>query len=172
MIKISIPLLLKHLPKINKSINNPHKLLCHFTLPSRSMWKRSHGQECFFTVECLEAIFLNILVWPPDPGLHQSTPYLLQLWCNVFVMDLRRWQTQFIPSLMGMMTSSNGNIFHVTGLMWGETSGHRWFPLTKACDAELWWFLWSATQKTVEQTMESRWFDTPSHSLISTWTNV
>ena len=30
-----------------------------------------------------------------------------------------------------MMTSSNGNIFHVTGLLWGESTGHRWIPLTK-----------------------------------------
>ena len=38
----------------------------------------------------------------------------------------------------GMMTSPNGNIFHVTGLLWGEFTGHRWIPLTKASDAELW----------------------------------
>ena len=43
-----------------------------------------------------------------------------------------------------MMTSSNGNIFHVTGLLCGEFTGHRWIPRTKASDAELWCFLWSA----------------------------
>ena len=43
-----------------------------------------------------------------------------------------------------MMTSSNGNIFHVTGPLCGELTGHRWIPLTKASDAELWCFLWSA----------------------------
>ena len=41
-----------------------------------------------------------------------------------------------------MMTSSNGNFFlryrpFVRGI-------HRWIPLTKASDAELWCFLWSA----------------------------
>ena len=30
------------------------------------------------------------------------------------------------------MMSSNGNIFHVTGPLWGESSGDRWIPLTKA----------------------------------------
>ena len=30
-----------------------------------------------------------------------------------------------------MMTSSNGNIFHVTGLVWEEFSGHRWISLCK-----------------------------------------
>ena len=40
------------------------------------------------------------------------------------------------------MMSSNGNIFHVTGPLWGESTGDRWFPLTKASDVELWCFLW------------------------------
>ena len=35
-----------------------------------------------------------------------------------------------------MMTSSNGN----TGPLWGESTGDRWIPLTKASDAELWCF--------------------------------
>ena len=36
-----------------------------------------------------------------------------------------------------MMTSSNGNIFRVTGHLCGEFIGPRWIPLTKASDAEL-----------------------------------
>ena len=36
-----------------------------------------------------------------------------------------------------MMTSSNGNIFHVTGNLCGEFTGHWWIPRTKASDAEL-----------------------------------
>ena len=43
-----------------------------------------------------------------------------------------------------MMTLSNENIFGVTGPLWGESTGHRWIPLEKASDAELWCFLWSA----------------------------
>ena len=45
-----------------------------------------------------------------------------------------------------MMTSSNGNIFRVTGPLCGEFTGHRWIPLTKASDAKLWCFLWSAPE--------------------------
>ena len=45
-----------------------------------------------------------------------------------------------------MMTSSNGDIFRVTGPLWGEFTGHRWIPLTKASDAELWCSLWSAPE--------------------------
>ena len=43
-----------------------------------------------------------------------------------------------------MMTSSNGNIFRVTGHLCGEFTGLRWIPRTKASDAELWCFLWCA----------------------------
>ena len=39
-----------------------------------------------------------------------------------------------------MMTSSNGNIFRVTGHWCGKFAGHRWMPRTKASDAELWRF--------------------------------
>ena len=45
-----------------------------------------------------------------------------------------------------MMTSSNGNIFRVTGHLCGEFTGHQWIPRTKASDAELWCFLWSASE--------------------------
>ena len=43
-----------------------------------------------------------------------------------------------------MMMSSNGNVFHVTDSLWGDSTGDRWIPLTKASGAELWCFLWSA----------------------------
>ena len=35
-----------------------------------------------------------------------------------------------------MMTSSNGNIFRVTGHLCGEFTGPRWIPRTKASDVE------------------------------------
>ena len=54
-----------------------------------------------------------------------------------------------------IMTSSNGNIFHITSLLCGEFTSDRWIPYTKASDAELWCFLWSAPEPTVEQTMET-----------------
>ena len=56
---------------------------------------------------------------------------------------------------MHMMTSSSGNVFRVTGPLWGESTGDRWIPLTKASDADLWCFLWCAPEQVVEQTNES-----------------
>ena len=37
--------------------------------------------------------------------------------------------------------------------LWGESTAHRWIPITKASDAEL-CFLWSTPEQTVEQTLE------------------
>ena len=54
------------------------------------------------------------------------------------------WSASF--QILIMMTSSNGNIFHVTGLSCGEFIGHRWIPGTKASDVKLWCFLWSASE--------------------------
>ena len=55
-----------------------------------------------------------------------------------------------------MMASSNGNIFRVTGPLWGESTGHRWIPLTKANDTELWCFFdMRLNKQTVKQTIET-----------------
>ena len=56
----------------------------------------------------------------------------------------RRPSTAISLTTMFMMTSSNGNIFRVTGPLCGKFTGHRWIPHTKASDTELWSFLWSA----------------------------
>ena len=43
---------------------------------------------------------------------------------------------------------------------------HMWIPLTKASDAELWCFLWSAPeQKRLSKHSTCRWFEAPSRSL-------
>ena len=54
--------------------------------------------------------------------------------------------TPLVGTILTMMTSSNGNIFRVTGHLCGEFTGLRWIPRTKASDAELWCFLWSAPE--------------------------
>ena len=42
---------------------------------------------------------------------------------------------------ISMITLSNGTFFLVTGPLWREITGYWWNPLTKAGDAELWFFL-------------------------------
>ena len=62
---------------------------------------------------------------------------------KVLCIDVRTTWPQFCRL---MMTSSNGNIFRVTGHLCGEFTSPRWIPRTKASDAELWCFLWSASE--------------------------
>ena len=54
-----------------------------------------------------------------------------------------------------MMTSLNGTSFALLAPLWGESTGRRWIPLTKASDAELSCFLWSRPEQTVEQTLKT-----------------
>ena len=61
-----------------------------------------------------------------------------------------------------MMTSSNGNIFRVTGHLCGEFTGPRWIPHTKASDAELWCLLWSRPNKRLSKQWWGWWFETQS----------
>ena len=66
---------------------------------------------------------------------------------------------------ISMMTSSNGNIFRVTGHLCAEFTGLRWIPRTKASDAELWCFLWSVPDKRLSKQSWGWWFETQSGSL-------
>ena len=59
-----------------------------------------------------------------------------------------------------VMTFSNGNTSRVTGPLCGKLTGHRWIPHTKASDAELWCFLWSAPEQSW-----GWWFEIPSCSV-------
>ena len=69
----------------------------------------------------------------------------LTLICSVQYIQRIMWVTKRAHDITPtMMTSSNGNIFRVTGPLCGELTGHRWILLTKASDAQFWCFLWSA----------------------------
>ena len=49
----------------------------------------------------------------------------------------------------GMVLHDNvikGNIFRVNGPFWGGSISHRWIPLTKTNDGELWCFRWSVPE--------------------------
>ena len=70
-----------------------------------------------------------------------------------------------------MMTPSNGNIFLVTSPLCGELIGHRRLPLTKASDAGLWCFLWSAHEQTVETPVETLSRPLWRHCNVEKWRN-
>ena len=64
--------------------------------------------------------------------------------------------------IVGIMTSSNVNIFPVTGPLCGEFTGHRWLPRTKVSDAELWCCFDLRLNKRLSKQWCGWWFETPS----------
>ena len=75
--------------------------------------------------------------WPLSLALHQT---LIPVFTTTTAVVRKTGGWIF------MMTSSNENIFHVTGSLCGDFTGHRWILLTKASDAELRCFHWSALE--------------------------
>ena len=53
----------------------------------------------------------------------------------------------------------------VIGHLCGEFTGHRWIPLTKASDAELWSFFKLRLNKRLSKQWWGWWFETPSRPL-------
>ena len=87
----------------------------------------------------------------------------LWCYCNVESIDPKRewlakcfivyWYsvTNLLSDLYtDVMVSWNESIFPVTGLLCEEITGYRWIPPTKASDAELWCYFWSAPCSTIE----------------------
>ena len=74
--------------------------------------------------------------------IYRNPGYVLS-WCNLTRAPV---SAEITCSVTCMMTSSNGSIFRVTGHLCGEFTSHHWIPRTKASDAELWCFLWSAPE--------------------------
>ena len=72
--------------------------------------------------------------------------------CNSFHKPTVCWCHHMIPNHDDVIKRKH---FRFTGLLCGEFTDHRSIPGTKASDAELWCFVWSAPEPTIEQTMET-----------------
>ena len=87
----------------------------------------------------------------PNFSSQMSPEDVVMATTDVTGYDKNSYQEELAFSLhVHTITSSNENIFRVTDPLCGEFTGHRWIPCTKASDAELWCFLWSASEWTVE----------------------
>ena len=71
-----------------------------------------------------------------------SNNYLLTIirYFSQVLLNIIQYMRHVLRPTLYMMTSSNGNIFRVTGPLRVEFTDHRWIPFTKASDAELWCF--------------------------------
>ena len=105
------------------------------------------------------------IIWTNDGGFTDAQSLWVK-WCSCNALVSTVLYVTFMDVLRVMMTSSNGNIFHVTGPLCGKFTGHRVIPLTtKASDVKLWLFLWSTPEQTVGKQSRCHWFETPARSL-------
>ena len=81
----------------------------------------------------------------------------------VVVFHMFRTSQRNIQSYM--MTSSNGNIFCVTGPLYGEFTGHMWIPRTKPVTRSFDVFFDLRLNKRLRKQSGSWWFETTSRPL-------
>ena len=127
------------------------QLHCAFSTVYVFHWICRSGYTCLFSIYHLRSYYRNgegvrvtALVFAGDVEacLHERLH-----WMILTTSPFQQWkQPQSTRAYICMMTSSNGNIFRVTGLLCREFTGHWWIPRTKASDAELWCFLWPAPE--------------------------
>ena len=84
------------------------------------------------------------------------------LWDTEFCYSYQTWYSDIS---LHMMTSSNENIFRVTGDLCVEFTCHRWIPRSKASDAELWCFFYLRLIKRLSKQSRGWWFGKPSRPL-------
>ena len=119
----------------------------------------AHGFVMFYFV----LVITSSCLWGTFNHILRLSSQALSLWGNV--AGCRDIDTK--PN-HNNWTSSNSNskefyhddvikwkTFPLTGALWGESTGHRWIPLTNASEAELWCFLWYASEQMVQRTIET-----------------
>ena len=109
-------------------------------------YNNSHHDGCWWPGACSAPGHLPPC-WRMPVSAHKIIPTLCSnaLRTSTTHGNLNMNWIQYAPRYL-MMTSSNGNIFRVTGHLCREFSGHRWIPRTKVSDTEIWCFLCSATE--------------------------
>ena len=128
------------LPDGTKPLPEP-MLAYHQWGPKTFTWKKFH--ERYPNHQSLKWTWKPFLNSPRGQWVKSNDRF----WC--FLCCLKT----FTHVYQCMMTSSNGNIFRVTGPLCGDFTGPQWNPRTKASSAELWCFRISALKQTVEQTI-------------------
>ena len=137
---------LVHWQRTSEGLLIPYEKNYRSTNPRNCIVRHLNINSIRYTFEAIESL-LHVY-WVYLQNQNQSL-------MNYFVWRSLKWSSDFpLPrnergrhgGAIFKITSSIGNIFRVTGPLCGEFTGHRWIPLTKASDAELWCFLWSAPE--------------------------
>ena len=103
-------------------------------------------KKCYLQNLLFETIYDNLGFQKLCPSVH-----LLMAWHFLVSGQAQWWPSRFLQ-MFGISTGKyiwwrhQMDIFHITGCLCGDFTGHRRIPLTKASDADLWCFLWSAPE--------------------------
>ena len=74
-----------------------------------------------------------------------------------------------------MMTLWNGNTFHITGPLWGQSISHWWIPFTKGQQCGTFDFFMSAQTScstNIHLTSDLRWWRSCDISVMNSWNNT
>ena len=96
--------------------------------------------------------------------IHNSifmSTHLQYLWCIHKTMEY----DGFFSIMISKMARSHGHIFRVTGLLWGEYTGHLWILLAKVSDTDHWFFFDLRLNIRVSKQSIRRLFEAPLGSL-------
>ena len=116
-------------------------------MDSRSLWESQQLTKVY-----LGLTFVPLWVFWYRPIEHtpftvmNGISYMVRKFLYFLWVSIGRFTHILLGYFINRMTSSNGNVFRVTGHLCGEFTGPRWIPRTKATGAELWCFLWSASE--------------------------
>ena len=136
--------------------SNRMKKFDMWTLPSQTLWQLPLH---IFTAQAVAVVCVWCSWWKVCNFQWRITSFWIKWLCGYYMYHMDRidigikmWYKHLYryrkicndmqPYSWHMMTSSNGNIFRVTGHLCGKFTGPRWISRTKASDAELWCFLW------------------------------
>ena len=93
--------------------------------------------------------------WSCVGGIHQNTSTKFALLCS-------HW---YHYTSIYMMTPSDGNIFRVTGLLWGKCTSHRWTPSQRPVTQNFEFLLDLRLNKWLSKRSRHWWFETAPRSL-------
>ena len=110
----------------------------------------------------------SLFVWLwhsyPRHGRHVEDNMIeSQLDFSSYLLYIRNGPCRWWPKCM--MTQSNGNIFRVTGPVWGESAGHQWIPWQRPVTQNFDDIFDEHLDKWLSKESICRWFETPWHSL-------
>ena len=105
-------------------------------------WLIRHNNQ----ITAAEQYLTNIVAIQIIGGIIKNWPHEIYGCLLLIMLICQNTTMQEYGAWINMMTSSNGNIFRITGHLCWEFTGPRWIPHTKASDTELWCFLWSAPE--------------------------